>query len=81
MKPIKFPESNRELGKPSNMTDEQCGSLPVFTDGVQCISLWKLTWKERLQVLFNGKIWLGVYSGGTQPPVWMDTNKTVFIKN
>lgn len=78
MKPVKFKEANAELGKPPSMTDDECGSLPVFKDGKQCISLWKLSFKERLQVLFFGKIWLGVISGMTQPPVWLDSSKTVF---
>lgn len=78
MKPIRFPESNIELGKPASMTDAECGSLPVFTDGKQCISLWQLTWKERFQIFFFGRIWLGVLSGQTQPPVWMDTQRTMF---
>lgn len=33
MNPIKFEQSNRELTKPESMTDEECGSLHVFTDG------------------------------------------------
>jgi hypothetical protein len=80
LKPTKFKEANKDLLKPQGMTDEQCGSLPVFTDGNQCISHWQLTWKERFQVLFFGKIWLGVISGQTQPPVWVDSNKNVFGK-
>jgi hypothetical protein len=79
MKPINFAEANKTLGRPSHLTDDECGSLPVFADHVQTISLWRLTWRERFEVLFRGKIWLGVCSGsGTQPPVWMDTEKTVF---
>ncbi len=81
MTPIKFQESNKDLLKPVGMTDAECSSLPVFTDGKQCISLWQLTWKERFQVLFLGRIWLAVLSGQTQPPVWMDSRKTVFKNN
>lgn len=80
MQPIKFKEANKDLLKPEGMTDAECGSLPIFTDGKQCISLWQLTWKERFQVLFFGRIWLGVLSGQTQPPVWLDSQKTVFRK-
>ena len=80
MNPIKFPEANKNLLKPKNMTDEECGSLWVYSDGEQCISCWKMTFKQRLSALFFGKVWLSVLSGHTQPPVWIDCRKTVFRK-
>ena len=79
MKPIKFKESNVELSKPESMTDEECSSLPICrTDEGTCISCWKATFWQRVKFLFHGKIWLGVCSGITQPPVWLDCAKTVF---
>lgn len=60
------------------MSNKECGSLPVFTDSDQCVSKWRLTFKERVKVLLFGHVWLGVLSGQTQPPVWMDANKSVF---
>lgn len=78
MKAIKFKHANRNLQKPPSMTDEECSSLWVFTDTKMCVSCWKLNWKERLAVLFFGNIWLGVLSGETQPPVWLDCVRTVF---
>lgn len=78
VKPIKFEEANKNLLKPSSMTDEECSSLWVYSDGEQCISCWKLGWKERLAALLFGKVWLSVLSGSTQPPVWIDSCKTVF---
>jgi hypothetical protein len=80
MEPIKFAESNRELQKPVGMTDEECSSLPTFTDGKQSISCWKPSLKERLSILFHGRVWLSVCSGVTQPPVWLSGAKTVFEK-
>lgn len=80
MKPIKFNEANRVLTKPKNMTDEQCSDLYVYTDEEICISCWRLSFKERLKALIHGKVWLGILSGGTQPPVWIDCNETVFEK-
>lgn len=81
MKPRKFKEATVELKKPSSMTEDECGSLYVYQgeDGT-CISLWTTSFWNRLKFLFHGKIWLGVYSGKTQPPVWLDCTKTVFIK-
>lgn len=81
MIPIKFKESNKVLTAPKNWNEKEqgkCGDLYVYNDGQQSISLWKLTWKERFQILFLGKIWMGILSGGSQPPVWLDTQKTVF---
>ena len=79
--PVKFPQANRNLTKPANMTDEECHSLWVYTDGSQCISCWKLTFWQKLAVLFHGTIWLSVLSGGSQPPVWLACDKTVFSED
>lgn len=78
MKAIKFKQANKNLLKPDSMTDEECSSLWVFTDGRQCVSCWKLNLKQRLSALFFGRVWLSVLSGYTQPPVWLDCTKTVF---
>lgn len=78
MEPVKFTEANKNLLKPATMTDEECESLWVFTDGQQCVSRWYLTWRDRLRILFYGHIWLSVHSGQTQPPVRLDSVKTVF---
>ncbi len=80
MKPIEFPEANKTLVKPQGMTDEECGPLPVFNDGQQSISCWKMTWRERLAALFFGRVWLFVYFGETQPPVQLEAMETVFKK-
>lgn len=80
MKPIKFKEATKNLLKPENMTDEECSSLWVYNDGRECVSCWRLTWKERIKALLFGKVWLGVLSGFTQPPVWLVCDKTVFTQ-
>jgi len=84
MEPIKFKEVNKTLKPPVKWDKDKngkCGDLPIFTDSQQNISLWKLSWKERWQILKRGKIWLGIYSGPTQPVIWLDTQKTVFKKD
>ena len=80
MEPIHFEQANKNLLKPEGWTDEQCGSLPVFTDGKECISLWKMTWRERISALFFGKVWLFVHSGQTQPPVGLMAMRQIFGK-
>lgn len=79
MKPKKFKESTKVLQKPSNMSDDECSALPVFCDGKQCISCWKPSIKERFLILILGRVWLGVHSGKTQPPVFI-TAENVFVK-
>lgn len=80
MNPISFKESNRTLTKPDTMTDDECSSLEIYSDGQQCISCWKMSFKERLQAVLFGKIWIGVVSGLTQPPIWLLTGRSAFVK-
>lgn len=79
MKPIDFPQSTKVLQKPFTMSDNECSSLHVWNDGKQCVSCWKPTFKERMNILFGGKVWLGVLSGKTQPPVFV-SGEMVFEK-
>ena len=44
-------------------------SLPVWTDGEQCVSCWRMSWWERLMALLFGRVWVSVLSGSTQPPI------------
>lgn len=71
MRPIDFPQANLTLAKPATMTDEECQPLRVHRDGPQLISCWGLTWRERLAVLFRGRVWLWVWGGG-HPPVALE---------
>ena len=80
MHPIKFPESTKDLQKPAGMTDEQCGPLPVYSDGKVCLSYWGMAWRERLSLLLHGRIWLWVWMGSSQPPVMLEAKRTVFEK-
>lgn len=79
MKPIDFPQSTKVLQRPGTLSDSECGALPVWNDGKQCVSCWKPSIKERLNILLGGKVWLGVISGKTQPPVFV-AGERVFEK-
>lgn len=79
MKPVDFDESNIVLGPPESMTEEECGNLPVFTDGRLCVSRWKLSPEELETIQRTGSVWLAIVSGSTQPPVWLSVEETVFI--
>jgi hypothetical protein len=80
MKPSNFKEATKTLVKPDSLTDEECVPLSVWNDGESCISLWRMGWKDRINALIFGRVWLCVRSGETQPPVWLDVSRTVFIK-
>jgi len=73
MKPIKFKEQNKVMLAPKGM-EKDCESLNCHfdTQHKQYISKWKLSWRERLKILFTGHLWLGVNSFAL-PPVWMST--------
>ena len=79
MKPVDFKESTITLTRPDAISDLECDSLKAWTDGQQCISLWKPSFKERI---VDSDIWprvaLSVWGGNTQPPIWIDAQYTVF---
>ena len=75
MKPVDFPEKNFTFTKPSSMTDDQCGSLPVFKgqDANKVpviISCWELTKDEMDEVAKTGKVYLQIFGNG-MPPVYV----------
>nr|DAK21575.1 MAG TPA: hypothetical protein [Caudoviricetes sp.] len=77
MKPIDFKQSTKVLQRSADMTDDECSSLPVWSDGTQCVSCWKPSLSERISLVFGGRLWLGVASGSTQPPVFL-SGRNVF---
>lgn len=72
MNPIDFPDSNLNLTKPRDMTDDECKSMMVFCTPEVMVSCWRLTWMDRLRVLFGRHVWLTVV-GKRHPPVAMST--------
>jgi hypothetical protein len=80
MGPLEFEQQSVILTKPDSMTEEECGPLPIYSDGQLCISLWEMSWRERLSSLFFGRVWLWIYSGPTQPPVALRATREIFEK-
>ena len=72
MKPIEFTEQNSTMHGSGEVED-----LPTYRGEGKVLSCWAMSWKERLSVLFYGKVWLCVL-GYTQPPVWMSVEKSPF---
>lgn len=75
MIPADFPEKTVDLQRPAGMSEEECQPLPVFRDGERCISCWRGTWLDRLRFLLTGRAWLQVWSGSSQPPVYVGTER------
>lgn len=83
MQPQDFAGSNYVFKAPPDMTEEECGDLPVYAtrdnelESSVFISCWRPSWRERLSLLFFGRVWLEVYSHG-QPPVAIWAGKELF---
>jgi len=73
LKPINFKGANKNLLKPDSMTNEECITLPVYSDGNQLISCWRGSVFDRIIFLFTGKIWLCIAAKKTHPPVRIGT--------
>jgi hypothetical protein len=78
MKPINFEQENKILTKPKDMTNKECGDLPVFNDGIVSYSCWRANFRERLSLLLFGNVWVGVRGGKTQPPITIIIDKDIF---
>ena len=74
MNPIEFKEQNKVFTKPENMTDKECKSLPVLTDGKQSVSCWELTDEKLEEIKKTKKVYLGVLGQG-HPPVFLEVFK------
>lgn len=78
MKPLKFKEATIELKKPFSKKGKSRNLNIYQAYGNINITLWSTPFWERLKFLFHGKLWLGVYSVKTHPPVWLRMTKNIF---
>jgi hypothetical protein len=79
MKSCAFDESNMVLRPPEGAEDVT--PLHVFHDreGNELISLWRMSWRERLSALVFGRAWVRVKTqNGEQPPFSVHAMRTVF---
>jgi len=66
MKPISFPQVNKTYAK----DQKPYLPLPVYEDGQQggrIFHCWKLSWKERFKIFFNGVLWINVLNFKQRP--------------
>lgn len=69
MKPVPFREQNI-LFKPPEGMEDRVSDLPAFKGEGQVISCWALGLRERIRLLFTGRLWFSVM-GNDQPPIWL----------
>ena len=77
MTPFKHSACNTALGSPKGWNAEEkgeCLSLPVHRGDGFFFSYWKLTIRERIQLLRGKPIRLCIHGSG-HPPVWIDVEK------
>jgi len=81
MKPSIFVHSNKTL-QPSGATYSEnvtgVEPLQIWTDGEQCVSCWRMSWRERLSAVIFGRVWIASLSGQTQPPIYAEATKEYF---
>ena len=74
MSPIRFPECN------STIAEKQPPYSPLpalrFSDvNGTTVVCWKLTWKERLRVLFSGRVWHTILTfNNPLQPIFLSTD-------
>lgn len=56
-RPIAFPGHNYVYKAPEGLGDK-IGDLPVHRTGAQHTTCWQLHWKDRIRILFTGRIWV-----------------------
>lgn len=54
MKPVEFPQQTTVWAK----NQPPYLPLPAYTNDKETISCWKLTLRERIKLLFGGRLWL-----------------------
>lgn len=81
MEPAHFREENFKLTKPADMTDEECGGLPIFRHEHGLVSCWRPSLRERFSFVFFGRVWVHVRTNAsTQPPIALLAIRRFFLK-
>lgn len=79
MKPIEFPEQNVVFAK----DQPQYEPLPAWREegGMgTVVSCWQLTWRERLRIMFTGRLWVSLAMFGRPlTPSFFTTKKSDVI--
>lgn len=74
---VKWNGANGALGPPEGTSEDQCRTLPVFNNGACSVSCWELDDDEIREIVRTRRIFLSVWFGPTQPPVFIGSERTV----
>lgn len=74
--PIPFAGANRILRAPAGR-EETVQDLHTFTNGHCSVSCWRFTTEEVAEINRTGSFFLSVFSGPSQPPVFIGSETTV----
>lgn len=69
--PVQFKGQNNVLKAPKGVDNISCTDLPVFNNGRSSTSVWELSEKEIEEIIKTKKIYLTVWFGMSQPPVYV----------
>jgi len=75
--PVDWYGKNKILKAPKGVTEEQVQDLHIFTNGVTCVSRWQLSEEALKEIKKTGCIFIGLWSGGTQPPLFVGSHNEV----
>lgn len=67
--PVDFQGANTVLRPPTG--SDSILPLPIFRNGACCVSCWQLTDDEIAEIVRTKRVFLSVFSGKTQPPVYV----------
>ncbi|NNU62445.1 hypothetical protein [Ochrobactrum soli] len=73
--PTKFHGSNMKLLPPAG--SENVEPLHTFTNGCCSVSCWELSPEEQAEIIRTGRVFLSVFSGRSQAPVFVGSEDTV----
>ncbi|ASY56472.1 hypothetical protein [Sinorhizobium sp. CCBAU 05631] len=72
---VKFEGANMLLRAPEG--SENVNDMHTFTNGMCSVSCWELSAEELAEINRSGRIFLSVFSGRTQPPVYVGDEASV----
>ena len=68
---------NKVLGPPQGMDESQVSRLPIFTNGVTCVSCWEPSEEELAEIVRTKKIFVSVFFGQSMPPIFVGSESEV----
>lgn len=73
--PVKWDKANLILKAPEGYESNQVQDLHIFTNGVVCVSKWRLSEKAIRDLIETGCLFIGVLSGKSQPPIFIGSEE------